>query len=213
MKKIMAVCAGNNDRSPTIELVGNLYLANIGADKDFMIVSSGTNVNKILTGDYPTETILKSLDVARDFGWEHESFERFRAQASTGFFNPEFDVQTRELLEEFCRRGREERDAVLKRLGYEGAKRYQEQTIARNDVVLVVAVDQANYDIVKEIYSPLGPQTPKIEKLADIVRGREGGRDHTMAKYRNGDARGAYERMIERLVRDTPKALKRIVGA
>jgi len=210
-KKIMAVCSGNNDRSPTVELVGNLYLARIKADEEYHIVSSGTQVNKIVSGDYPVDMILKSLDVARDFGWQDKAFDRFRNDVSTGFFNPEIDVQTREVLDIFCRKGREERDAVLKALGYRGAKNYQEQTIARNDITLVLAVDRENYDAVQRIYSSLGKKAPKIDKLADVAKGIVGGRDYTMGKYQ--DARGAYHRMIERIVQDTPKALKRIVGA
>ena len=68
MKKIVMVCSGNNDRSPTAEHIGNLELKRLGADGEFIATSAGVQVNRILSGDYSVKEIRDAIEVGYKMG-------------------------------------------------------------------------------------------------------------------------------------------------
>lgn len=168
---IEVVCGGNNARSPIAETIGNNYIKDKGLESKLQIVSSGTRVE--IPWDYGRavkfiECEHKNLFCTLEYYRELESFlsdeqaenkyredEAYRSRAIKLADSSRKILMTNEAIL---------RNLVLSEIGlrYKGQPK---QTRQRDDVDLVLGIDERVTEEAKKIYR--GREKPRITSLRD----------------------------------------------
>jgi hypothetical protein len=207
MRVIEMVCTGNSGRSPVAELLGQNYINSRGFNHALGVRSSGTMVNKILSGGkMPMQAMIPILDTGVSRGmYNSEELAKIRAAVRIGDADGVRDYFARAAVK-FEEEEVQFRNEAIHSYGIRGeVKSGRDQTIARPDTVAVLAIDRKNYDTVKKIYDNSG-YTPIIDVMSRVATGNPD------AEVRNAFGLGKeayFERFIQ-LWQEVPEAVAKI---
>ena len=211
-KLIEIVCKGNTARSPVAELVGNNYLREIGADRDYRIISSGTVVNAAIHGTFPVHELIPVIKKYRAIGENDESFDALFFELSLRGALGNIRPLIKKLFNYYIRREKEEVFSYLKCLGIEGdLKREMDQTTPRPDVFAVIAVDREVYRDVLNIYKFSRLCAPVIGLLSVLATG-DLVNDLKISMKDGSDFWLDFRENIECITDMAPKMIDRVIG-
>lgn len=211
-KLIEMVCAGNRGRSPVAELLANNRIRDIGASDDYGAISSGTNVDytkRVMSGEEtPSQEMVTAII---DMGRGREIYTPSQLQEiDEAFRNGREDVLVQYFKQASQRLMDDEnshRRKIIAEFGVEGeVKQTNDQTIARSDTVIVLAMDRKNLQNISSIYGERG-YSPKIDTLSSYATKVAG------SQVLNAFARGedVYRETVEQLVKEVPMAVDRAI--
>ncbi len=212
-KLIEFVCTGNNGRSPVAELLARNHLVQIGASEEYDAASSGLMVDytrRFVAGQVTDDPKMVGaiISIARDnmFYSPAEIFTISKAlREGDNAVLLKYAVSTSTKLmdaERECMYG------LLAKMGIPGqVKSGKDQTIARPDTKVVLAMDKKGLESVGKIYAA-NSHTPVIDTLPRYATG-----DDREVANAFGKPRGFYRATIEQLAREVPLAVDRAVGA
>src|SRR3989344_7327412 len=166
MKKIEGICTANHGRSPIFELKGNLYLREIGADKEYEAISSGSSVDDIADGLTPLKVMKRFVERALEKGDVYTKLDQDLAK--NALENEDEDVikyyhnlaVDRFQAEEYVYR----MEALVKFNIKGQPKKTHDQTIPRPDVIAIFPMADRNKQRVEKINESSG-YNPIIEVL------------------------------------------------
>ncbi len=216
MKHIVVTCKGNIGRSPVAELVGHQYLQSVGADKEYVLSSSGTMTDAVLKGLRTPAEMETSMTIFTASGLHHSSFDLYRQALQKGR-TEETQKYAIEAMAHCVESEMNKRDSILRELRVEGTpKRRPEQMVPRDDVDYILAVDRKVYDDVTK--SPGGiyygrQRMPVINVLSVFATGNPEERDAEVDLRDPQSVWNSYRKSIERIIEHTPLALQKIISA
>lgn len=208
-KKIIIefVCTGNNARSPMAEVIGNNYATDIGLENLLSFISSGTRVDTeyesffsyeratLILNKASSHGLLKEIHVDKD---RYENDNNYNSAIKNDIIMALRIMRPIEVAL---------RDAALYNINmkYDGA---QTQTIARDDVSIILGMEKEHVRQVEKIYSAKGMATnnmPQITTIADYT-----GIDGEISDCIGNTNPTAYFKMRDSLQEIIPKVIDRI---
>jgi protein-tyrosine-phosphatase len=164
---IEVACTGNNGRSPMAEVIGNHTAKELGLEDILSFISSGTRAgpehdevlpyNKVVSvlSKASSHGLMKPVEVEKD-RYEHDTDYRLAIQG-----NVHMAFRIMRPIETALR------DSALYDIGmrYDGTRT---QTIARDDVSVVLGMEPNHLDQINEIYS-ISKHKPLITTLTEYA--------------------------------------------
>lgn len=206
-KLIEMVCTGNNGRSPVAELIGRNYIEKIGAAELYNVISSGTLVDTIKKGTFGIPVMVPIINVAK--GKDLYSSDEIKEIDEALGRNDAGNVKKyfMKAANKFKQEEADHRTEILNKYGINGnVKENPDQTIARPDTKAVLSVDKKNCELIKQIYG-----VSKYNPIIDVISRLATGNPDAEIKNAFGLGIKEYEKRIEQLVNDVPKAIDKVI--
>jgi len=223
--KIMPICTANSGRSTLSQLVMEDELHDLGLSDEFDVVSSGTMVDALGKGGFPIVAMKKYIDMAVGSGVfsdaEQEQYVLALERRNAPKIEEIYNVATRAFLNE----EHAARDEAMKLFRIPGQiKPKGEQTVARDDVVIALAMDHRNRDNTIKIYRDAGYEGRGSDDIVTtLTRGGHMLKVATLAAYARNDpkaetpnafglGRGVYMNMVPTILEDSRQAVRKFTG-
>ncbi len=208
MKKIEGVCTANHGRSPIFELKGNLYLRKIGADNEYLAISSGSSVDDIASGNIPIHVMKRFVEQALERGDVYTKLDQNLAKNALKDENEDAISYYHDLaVDRFQAEEELYRMEALVKFNIKGQpKKTHEQTKARSDTIAVLPMAERNKQQVETIYEDSG-LTPIIETVGVFATGDP----NAEVTDAFGKTKKDYFECIEQLLDYVPKAIDRLL--
>ena len=208
IKTLEITCKGNCGRSPIAELVANNFIRDIGADREFQAISSGTQVDDIRNGNYNSGSIKRLIGLYCLLGEEQDCFSKF--------LNTDNEAERKaygmEVMNYAIGREMEERAKLLREFGIQGnVKMTADQTVPRKDIFAIMSVARDVHKQVLDIYA-----TSRIKPNAHVISvlstGNPNAPDSYIAVDGNRNIWTDYKRVTEQMIKDVRKAVANLVS-
>jgi len=211
-KLIEMVCTGNRGRSPVAELIARNRIIEIGASDVYDSISSGTNVaytDKVMAGEIiPSQEMISaiiSMGRANNV-YTSEQLEEIDSSLRDGEQDDliKYFIQTSQRLMDDEESYRAE---VLTQFGIDGdVKPTRDQTIARPDTLIVLAMDKKNLQVINRIY-----QEERYSPIIDTLSNYATGVPDSQVLNAFGKGKDIYRDMVRQLIREVPIAVDKLV--
>ncbi len=170
-KVIEFVCSGNHDRSPFAEMKGWNILIAKGIEY-YVVISSGTSVNKYQTGNIPTKDALfyarQGLEMGLLADHEEKILEKLDESSDPDIVRDMFLIANDKMLA----LAKQQKAEAMWDLGYPplGLKVYREQTVQRGDTYAVLCMTDKHCQAVEKLYVDRMPECgiTRLDKNGDI---------------------------------------------
>ena len=202
-KIIEFVCTGNSGRSKPAELNGIYHVGEIGLDKEYKVISSGTSVNDRIPNAIMIRTIESGKQRALYSAAEVQEIDKAIRDGNDKILRNYFW----RTADRFKQEEHTYRTEALKHFGIEGVIGKPEQTIARPDTIAVLSMAESNNQQVKRIYSGSG-YDPVIDVLSRFATGNPDAPEIPNAFGKNKEE---YFKAIEVILEQVPMAIDRLV--
>ena len=213
---IEMVCKGNVGRSPVAEMVARQYIDRIGASEDYEVSSSGSIANLLLERKLSREMLSNSMKLFSNTGFHNTLFDLLREAWAREDIN-EIERYTPKVIDFTIASERNKRDQILRELGITGtAKQFPEQTIAKEDVDYIFAIDRKVFadltDLPNGVYSNARYWT-KMHVLGVFATGNQLEKDSEVDLTHPENVWQSYREGIVRIIEHTPIAIRKIMNA
>jgi len=228
IKVVNFPCTANEGRSKPSEIFGNIRIAELGLDNEYLAISSGTSVDAIAKGDVSQAFMLHTINMARDGGEVYSPVDMiYLDQAIKSKDDKSITHFYDQAANQFATEEHHYRDTLLTDLSLiDKLKKGQDQTVARPDAVAVLSMAKRNNDQVAGIHTVAGYQLaaeqPEIGQMFEkdgcqpvlvaVLRAYalQDPNEETLNAF--GKDRAVYEAAFASLREDVPRAIDMLLG-